>query len=192
MKKVLCCIPTLGSIRIELAQRLYQWKARYRDYFDVYTAIGKPIIDARNECVQTFLEGDAPYLFFIDSDIVPPIEAIDMLLSHGFNKKIVGGLCFTIKPDSDGGLKKIPVALRKVVGGYKITDKELKGLIEVDATGAACLMIHKSVFDDCKMSAPWFYTLAEDFYFCEKAKEAGFSVYIDCNCNVVHYKVVGL
>jgi hypothetical protein len=103
------------------------------------------------------LKSDASYLFFLDSDIVPPINAIDMLLSHGFDKKIVGGLCPIIKQDSDGELKKIYLTLKKVKDGYKVIDEELRGLIQVDATGAACVMIHKSVFK--KLHPPWFHTL---------------------------------
>ena len=192
MKKVLCCIPTLGNIRIELAQRLYQWKAQYGDFFDVYPSLVRPLFEARNDCVRAFLKSDASYLFFVDSDAVPPINAIDLLLSHGFDKKIISGLCPEIKLDSDGILKKVPMALRKVKNGeYKIIDdSELNGLVEVDAAGTICVMIHKSVFK--KLQSPWFYNLAEDFYFYEKAKATGFSVDIDCNCKVVHYMMVGL
>lgn len=191
MKKILCCIPSLGNIRIELAQRLYQWKAQYGNFFDVYPVIGKKISEARNECARAFLESDASYLFFCDSDVVPPINAIDMLLSHGFDKKIVGGLCPIMKQDSDGLLKKIYLTLKKVAPGeYKIIDTELKGLIKVDATGTACVIIHRSVFK--KIKPPWFANLAEDFYFYEKAKEGGFSVYLDCDCKVVHWQVMGI
>ncbi len=191
MKKVLCCIPNRGNIRIELAQRLYQWKAQYGNFFDVYPVIGKSIVEARNECVKTFLDTDASYLFFVDSDVVPPSNAIKLLLSHGFDKKIIGGLCPIIKQDSDGQQKKVYLALKKVAPReYKIIDKELKGLVEVDATGTACVMIHRSVFQ--KIELPWFANLAEDFYFYEKAKEAGFLVYVDCKCKAIHYQVVGL
>jgi hypothetical protein len=192
MKKVLCCIPTLGTIRIELAQRLYQWKAQYGDFFDVYPSSVRPLFAARNDCVKAFLNSDASYLFLIDSDAVPPLNAIDALLSHGFDKKIVSGLCPELKRDSDGILKKVPMALRKVKNGeYKIIDgNELNGLISVDAAGTICVMIHKSVFK--KLHFPWFANLAEDFYFYEKAKASGFDVFVDCDCEVTHYKVVGL
>lgn len=191
MKKVLCCIPTLGTIRIELCQRLYEWKARYGNFFDVYPVIGKTIPEARNECANTFLKSDASYLFFCDSDIIPPTNAIDMLLSHGFDKKIISGLCPIIKRDSDGQSKKIYLTLKKVaLGEYKIIDTELNGLIEVDATGTACVMIHRSVFK--KITPPWFANLAEDFFFYEKAREAGFKVYVDHNCKVTHWVVMSI
>ena len=186
MKKILCCIPTLGSIKIELAQRMYQWKARYDAFFDVYPSLIRPLYEARNDCVRTFLNSDASYLFFVDSDAVPPVNAIEQLLSHGFEKKIISGLCHEIKQDSDGLLKRIPLVLEAVKKTeYKIKDVQLKGILEVDATGTICVMIHKSVFNAIKN--PWFLNSAEDFYFYEKAKEAGFRVYVDCNCGVEHY-----
>lgn len=192
MKKVLCCIPTLGNIRIELALRLYQWKLKYGNFFDVYTSSLRPLYEARNDCVRAFLKSDASYLFFVDSDAVPPANAIEQLLSHGFDKKIVSGLCHEMKLDLDGILKRIPLVLyyaeRK--SEYKISTMELKGLIEVDATGTICVMIHKLIFKVVK--EPWFYTCVEDFYFYEKAKTVGFSIYVDCNCSVQHFVEVSI
>jgi hypothetical protein len=190
MKKVLCCIPTLGNIKVELAQQLYQWKAQYGNLFDVYPSFIRPLYEARNDCVRAFLNTDASYLFFVDSDAVPPENAIEMLMSHGFDKKIVSGLCFEIKVDIDGIPKKVPMALRKVKDGYKIIDKELKGLIEVDAAGTICVIIHRSVFQN--VEPPWFEGIAEDFHFYEKAKKMGFSIYVDCNCTVKHWVVMGI
>ena len=191
MKKVLCCIPTLGNIRIELAQRLYQWKAEYGNSFDVYPSLIRPLYAARNDCVKTFLKSDASYLFFVDSDAVPPANAIEQLLSHGFDKKIISGLCHEIKQDSDGILKRVPLVLKTVAPNeYKIMDVELKGLIEVDATGTICVMIHRSIFKT--LEPPWFLNRAEDFYFYEKAKKAELKIYIDSECKVRHYVEVGI
>lgn len=191
MKKILCCIPTLGNIRIELALRLYQWKAHYDDFFDVYTSSIRPLYEARNDCVRTFLESDASYLFFVDSDAVPPLNVIEQLLSHGFEKKIVSGLCHEMKLDLDGSLKRVPLILRQIEGGeYRISDEALTGLVEVDATGTICVMIHRAVF--VKVEDPWFYSRAEDFYFYKKAEEAGLKIYVDCDCVITHYLEVGI
>lgn len=191
MKKILCCIPSLGNVRIELAQRLYEWKKRYGIFFDVYPSLLRPLFAARNDCVDTFLESNASYLFFVDSDAVPPINAIEQLLSHGFDKKIIAGLCHEIKQDSDGQLKRIPLVLKAINRAeYKIIDVKLEGLIEVDATGTICVMMHRSVFTE--LDEPWFLNRAEDFYFFECAKKAGYRIYIDCSCKVQHYIEVGI
>ena len=192
MKKVLCCIPTTGYIRVELAKRLYEWKLRYRSFFDVYTTLRRPLYEARNECVETFLNSDASYMLFIDSDVEPPSNTIEHLLSHGFDKKIVSALCYEIKVDVDGFPKRVPMALEQVDDRleYKITNKKLKGLIEVDAAGTICVMIHKSVFKN--IDYPWFDGVAEDFFFYNKAKKAGYKIFVDCDCRVVHYHEVGI
>jgi len=191
MKKVLCCIPTLGNIRIELAKQLYGWKQRYGTFFDVYPSQTRPLYEARNECVHIFLESDASYLFFVDSDAVPPFNAIEQLLSHGFEKKIVGGLCHEIKRDSDGVLKTVPLILKKRGrSGYKISNTKTNGVMSVDATGTICVMVHRSVFTS--MQEPWFNNRAEDFYFYERAKKAGYSIYVDCNCPVQHLVEVAI
>ncbi|MBE9594266.1 MAG: hypothetical protein IMF19_12410 [Proteobacteria bacterium] len=191
MKKVLCCIPTLGSIRIELAQRLYAWKQQYGNFFDVYPSSIRPLYEARNDCVRTFLKSGASYLFFVDSDAVPPVNTIEQLLSHGFDKKIVSGLTHEIKQDSDGVFKRIPLILKAIKEAeYRIMDIELKGLIEVDATGTICVMIHKSVFK--AVEEPWFFSRAEDFNFFEKAKTAELNIYVDCSCKVQHFVEVGI
>lgn len=191
MKKVLCCIPTLGHIRIELAQRLYQWKAKYGSFFDVYPSSIRPLYEARNDCVRTFLRGDASYLFFVDSDAVPPVDSIERLLSHGFERKIVGGLCHELKRDSDGVLKIIPLILKQVEGSeYEVMTSMQSGIIEVDATGTICVIIHRLVFEE--LNEPWFDGRAEDFYFYKKARTEGYQAYVDCECRVSHYVEVDI
>ncbi len=55
-------------------------------------------------------------------------------------------------------------------------------LIECDGVGGGCLLIHKRVFD--ALEKPYFKCnpgtlVGEDFYFCRKAREAGFKIYLD-------------
>ncbi len=55
-------------------------------------------------------------------------------------------------------------------------------LIECDGVGGGCLLIHKRVFD--AIEKPYFKCnpntfIGEDFYFCRKAREAGFKIYLD-------------
>ncbi len=55
-------------------------------------------------------------------------------------------------------------------------------LIECDGVGGGCLLIHRRVFD--AIEKPYFKCnpntfIGEDFYFCRKAREAGFKIYLD-------------
>ena len=187
MKSVLCCIPNTGNVRIELAMQLYQWKAQYGDFFDVYSSQVRPLYEARNDCVRQFLTSGRTWLFFVDSDAVPSPDTIDRLTKH--NKKIVGGLAHEMKLDSDGVVKRIPLILKRanpgeVPASYNVLGLE-PGLMKVDVTGTVCVMIHKSVFK--QMEPPWFDGIAEDFYFYEKAHA---QVYVDTDVTVHHFKVV--
>lgn len=64
-------------------------------------------------------------------------------------------------------------------------DKE--AVVEVDAAGTGCMMIHRSVLE--KVPRPWFSYReggTEDMYFCRKAKAAGFRVYGDLSVICSH------
>jgi len=58
-------------------------------------------------------------------------------------------------------------------------------LLEVKRTGMHCFLAHRDVFE--AIEPPWFRyhedrgvgNSGEDFYFCEKVREAGFPLYID-------------
>ena len=75
--------------------------------------------------------------------------------------------------------------LRGSVGKYEtITEWEPGSLVEVDATGAGCLLFDMKVFH--KMSPPWFRfrrykkkPVGEDIGFCSDLKAAGYRVYVD-------------
>ncbi len=62
-----------------------------------------PVEYARNDCVRSFLAD--PYykkLFFIDADVIPPANALDLL---GYDEPMVSGLCHIWQggePDSRG------------------------------------------------------------------------------------------
>jgi len=42
------------------------------------------------------------------------------------------------------------------------------------------------------MQEPWFNNRAEDFYFYERAKKAGYNIYVDCSCKVQHFVEVAI
>ena len=148
--------------------------------------------DQRNSIIHEVLKHGNEYshILFLDCDHRFPSDTIVKLLSH--NKPIVSGLSFRRMEPFD------PVIFNwnDEVEEYKNITEWGKDLIEVDATGGACLLIELDVFR--KMEFPWFefYTgydrngrkvrISEDLYFCKKAKELGYKIYVDPTCQNKH------
>jgi len=108
---------------------------------------GANISKARNEMVQRFLDqSDGDWLLMVDSDMVFPPETILRLLACAqiTGAKLVGGLCVTI-----GELGPIPTLFQMrddAVTGVQF-DYPDEAQVQVAATGTACLMVHREVFE---------------------------------------------
>ena len=134
---------------------------------------------ARNKIVQKFLESGADYLFFLDDDMLCPSNIIERLIKH--NVDIVSAIAFKRgEPYNSCAFKKAPEGIM-----YNPIEPE-QGLVEVDAVGAACMLVHRRVLE--KMKDPWFTwgDYGEDIMFCRGAQEAGFKIWCDSDLVVGH------
>jgi len=143
------------------------------------------VAKARNQLVETFLKSDAEYLFFLDVDLGLPSYGLKQLVEHKL--PVVGGLYFQRIPPHHPLLCMQDVFTKEFHQYIHIRDYK-KGLVQVDATGAGCLLIHRDVFK--KIKKPYFYdppySSSEDFYFCEKLKAKGIPLYVDTNVILSH------
>ena len=128
-------------------------------------------------------ESSGEYIFFLDSDILAPKNAIVKLLEH--NVDIVSGLYFGRSYPYN------PIIYKKIDNepSYVPVLDYKDGLVEVDGVGLGCCLIKRKVFES--ISEPWFdlpalTEVTEDFYFCNKAKEAGFRIYVDTTIKCGH------
>ena len=149
-----------------------------------------PIDQVRNHIAREALNTGCTHLIMIDTDQMYPPNTITRLLSHG--KDIVGAKVYRKYPPYD------PILVRGSMPLFThVPDEECESgeLVEVDSTGAGCMMIKTSVFPD--IPQPWFkwdipifddvaVMVGEDFYFCDKAKKAGYSIYVDTSVEVSH------
>lgn len=143
----------------------------------------------RNIVIHTALvQNSYSHIFFTDDDHVYPPETIWALLQRDVD--IVSG-AYTMK------FHPFPVVafegvneqgLSKFLDMRNVSPDELK---EVDAVGAGCLLVRTEVFR--RITYPWFAlgqiwpdTWGEDLYFCKRAKEAGYKVYLDASVRVGH------
>jgi len=78
------------------------------------------------------------------------------------------------------------------MGWESITKFKYGDLVEVDATGAGCMLYDMEVFK--KLPYPWFEfrkqengtTMGEDIGFCVDLKKAGYKIHMDTSIEVEH------
>ncbi len=148
---------------------------------------GMPFDHARNSACQAALDRKVEWLFFLDSDVVPPRDAVLRLIQH--QQPIISGMYCRRSP---------PVAVPVMMRNHQwITDYPPGHVIDVELVGAGCLLIHRSVLEQLKPLSPghrWFdwrvdlagtgiyppgECLSEDYSFCLQARKQGWKVKVD-------------
>jgi hypothetical protein len=184
------------------------------------------IHESRNVLVHKALTTtDSPQFLFCDDDIIPPcgnaalfnekygakLEArsasfngISRIMSHGDDKRIVGGLYFGRSPR---GKAQVASAFASSEENAKFHRNEHKDLKKEDWVATGFLRMHRSVFEEmkreidngrwpeCKPSKPGkpygFFTplgtgIGEDVSFGRRAKEIGIQSYVDASLVCLH------
>lgn len=168
---------------------------------------GAPVDVARNNLVERFLAGDCQWLLQIDSDMGFARESLTRLASrteeHGM--RMISGLCFTrYKPPMptifrgvtrvrEDGREFLRIQCRETMEWLEAHPEALDecpcvldpapvdALVRADASGGAFLLVHREVFE--ALEKPWFVRdgakKGEDFYFFERARRAGFELWVD-------------
>lgn len=171
------------------------------EFFESYIQMRKPhnhiflrsggyqgVAHMRNQLVDGAKQYGCTHILFLDVDHRHNPDTIPMLMSH--NKPIVSGLSFMRQDPYD------PCMFRGMINQYEtVTEWETDELIEVDSVGGACLLVDMEVFEN--VEKPWFdfianpdekvkFGIGEDVYFCNKAKQAGYKIYVDTRCTNKH------
>lgn len=202
--KVMIGLPTMGHIHVWLGVIILSWMAdafRNREYdLSVYPTICvQPVDNARNEIVEEFLKSDATHLLFIDSDTLPPQDAIKKLLR--VNQPIVSGLTPIMEINEQEEIWR----KWNCVG---LDDKHLQphtGVLPIKGAGSSCIMIKREVFE--KVPRPWYrfryeddngkttfngepLIISEDIHFIMQAISRGIPVYCDTSIVCKHNKAM--
>ena len=135
---------------------------------------GMPFDMARNVVCGKALELGAEWVFFLDSDVIPPRDAVLRLMSH--RQPVVSGVYCRRSPPHG-----LPVMIKN---GQWVTQFVSGSVIDVDVVGAGCLLIHRTVLGalpplDERRGKRWFdwrvdmqhllppgEAMSEDFMFC--------------------------
>jgi hypothetical protein len=143
--------------------------------------IGESIDDARERIVEEAQKAGVKYLWFVDDDTVPPIDAarqliyiLDQEAAAGSKVMVAGGIyCAKQTPPT-------PLVFESSGSGPK-WDWKVGDVFDVWGIGTGCMMINMEIFNH--LEKPFFKTTSEvhlvetdDMYFCAKVNKAGFKI----------------
>lgn len=181
-----------GNINVRLINFILQTNSNYE--IEVGCVMGHQIAHNRNVLTKLFLKTDCEWIFFVDTDTIPPTNALDMT-KHKLD--ICSGYYYQWADK-----RLTPLLFKRVKDKYNVAlgrPTKIKNVVEVDATGAGCLLINRRVFED--IEKPYFLTpyskegialSTEDIYFFRKVIKAGYKVHVDMTTVAKHIKTVDL
>lgn len=171
------------------------------------------LVEGRNFAATHFLDKtDAEWLMFIDTDMGFEADAIERLLlaADADLRPVVGGLCFALKhmgPDGKGGFVVRPIPTLFMWAktrdqGFGFANRfryPPETLVQVAGTGAAFLLIHRSVLVRIRAAEggdTWFnfiqyqdgMQVSEDLSFCYRVGQLALPVFVHTGIKVSHHK----
>lgn len=181
MKKILVSIPCARFIEPECFESLYSQRIPAKHKTELFIPQNYSIDVSRNMTAHYAVENNFDYILFVDSDIVLPKNAITKLASH--DKDVVSGV-YAYKQ-----LLRKEVVVKVFGNEEKKEYRDLKDteivesqtrLLKVDAFGFGCVLVKTEVIK--KIDYPYFVftqEMGEDVYFCRKAQNAGYELFVD-------------
>lgn len=206
-RKLMIAIPAYdGKLNISAAFQLPQLAlAAQKHGFEIHLAhlSGCSIITrARNSLVNQFMESDCTELLFVDADINFSHKDVIRIMALGSDKDILAGAY----PRRAKDQMFFADIYYNEFGGIELTEE---GLMRVNRIGTGFMFIRRHVLETLKESHPeWKYWvdvekkhhysffdfavtpegyMGEDYLFCDRAREAGFKVYVDPDINLGHF-----
>lgn len=170
------------------------------------------IVQARNDVALRFVEkAEAEWLFWIDTDMGFAPSTIDRLVAAAdpAERPVVGGLCFAqreYEADGLGGFRVRPMPTlyrwRQVsddVGGFASwEDYPRDQVVQVDGTGSACILIHRTAMEAVIAETGSAYSrmvnpgtsqlLSEDLSFCARLAQLQIPLHVDTSVKTTHLK----
>lgn len=205
-RKLMVCIPAYdGNLNITSAFQLPQLTLDSLKYgFSLHLAhlSGSSIITrARNSLVNQFMESDCTEMLFIDADVNFKAKDVLRIMALASDKDIVCGAY----PRRAKDQMFFTDIWYNEEGGVEITD----GLLRVERVGTGFMFIRRHVIQTLMDKHPeWRYFvetegkyhyslfdfqstpkgyMGEDYLFCDRAREAGFKIYLDPDTNLGHF-----
>src|SRR3990167_277434 len=179
MIRLAVCTPHTGTIKTKTVLSLFRMFKAFPHEYNFLTQEGSVLHDNRRRLVKGAQKMNATHLLFVDSDMTFESDAVLKLLAH--DKDIIG---------VHANCRALPL---KTTVELKPGQTELKELDTCNAIGTGFLLIKMEVFN--KIKEPWFFwklaesgdtIMGEDHWFCEKAKESGYEIWVDTKIKIGH------
>ena len=186
--KIGICLPLYGSVPtgffVNFINRIYDLNnnPKFKDWgVEILMKTSTVIDKARNDLVEMALKKGCDYIWFIDTDMVIPPNALEELI--GMNKDIASGVYFIKSPPYT------PLIRDELDGKYLFReDINFNEISECAGVGLGCCLINADVFK--KLEFPWFKLdwvkwggttnqISEDLYFCKEARKKGFKIHVN-------------
>lgn len=157
---------------------------------------GPVLTQARNHVARQFMKSGHDWLWMVDTDMVFDPDTLSRLVAAADpdSAPIVGALCHGLNISGD----VIPTLYSLAVGELpQAIEPKPDTLMQVDATGCACLLVHRSVFERLG-NFPFRQVItptceySEDLSFCIHARAHDIPVYVHTGIKVGHIKPVRL
>ena len=158
------------------------YMGKHHPYVDLHLLFnnGTILSEQRTELAKLAMIDGADWTVWFDADMRFPKDTIERLLVH--QKPIVAAGYPTRKPPAIE-----PTQYKDDENTRVYTTADSTGLEPIASTGFGCVAVHRSVFE--AMPPPWFhipwsdeeqkFMCGEDIYFCRKARESGFEIFLD-------------
>jgi len=164
----------------------------------------EPVIDiSRDKAVQLAIQQGARWLFFWDTDLILPSDALKKLLAH--DKPIVGGLYVRRHNPPFNEMLKFRTDGLPGLAPIRDGEYQMGSLLEVDAIATGCMLVKTDVFEKIKpfqltidgvaARPAWFLWtewrmgaggMSEDFAFCVRARQSGIPIFCDTSIHAQH------
>lgn len=200
--KVMIAVPNMGSLHTSLAELLIRWHIVPTPGVEELALLApqkiQPHDAARNWCVKKFLEEtEYTHLFFVDSDVIPPKDALEKLVAA--DAPVIAGAYPIKKFNVNESRAETVFALfnrdEKDGGLYPV--KSGSGISPIQYAGTGCLMIKREVLEILEKPVfKWEYdadglmSRGEDLHFCGELLKMQIPLYAHMDVVCQHSKEI--
>lgn len=185
--KIAIGLPTNRKVSPKTAESLMELVNSFKGKTEIIVSTrGYNCAENRNYIAAQAVKRECTHLFCVDDDMIYEPYTLENLLIH--NRKIIGGLYETRHETQEYVIEYL--------NKDDDADEDVDKPFECKALGTGLLLIKTEVFK--KIPQPWFGYLwhengmvkeSVDWFFCRKAREAGFKIYCTTDARAGHLKL---